>query len=77
MAMNRDLSVNMGDCNHRTYLPRLIWMVRTGRIEPLQIPTKMEPLTAAVDAYKHFDKRERGWIKTKLTVPEPPTAAAE
>ncbi len=72
-AMNRNLSINMGNCNHRTYIPKLVEMVRMGRIDPTQVLTKREPLTSAIDAYKHFDKRERGWIKTELTLP----AAAE
>ncbi len=65
-AMNRNLSINMGNCNHRAYIPKLVEMVRIGRIDPLQVLTKVEPLTDAIDAYKHFDKRERGWIKTEL-----------
>ncbi|MBW4024282.1 MAG: glutathione-dependent formaldehyde dehydrogenase [Proteobacteria bacterium] len=70
MAMNKNLSINAGNCNHRTYVPKLVEMVRMGRIDPLQVLTKVEPLTSVIDAYKHFDKRESGWVKTELTLPQ-------
>ena len=65
-AMNKNLSLNMGNCNHRTYIPKLVEMVRMGRIDPVEVLTKVEPISDAIDAYKHFDKREAGWIKTEL-----------
>ncbi len=77
MAMNKNLSVNMGNCNHRAYIPKLVEMVRIGRIDPLEVLTKREPLASAVDAYKHFDKREAGWIKTELTLPSEAKLAAD
>ena len=70
MAMNKNLSIRSGNCNHRAYIPMLVEMVRMGRIDPLQILTKTEKLIDAIDAYKHFDKRESGWTKTKLTLPQ-------
>ncbi|WP_428487460.1 zinc-dependent alcohol dehydrogenase [Rhodopila sp.] len=65
-VMNKNLSVNAGNCNHRAYIPQLIEMVRMGRIDPLQVLTKVQPLTNVIDAYEHFDRRESGWIKTEL-----------
>ena len=64
--MNKNLSINMGNCNHRAYIPKLVEMVRIGRIDPLQVLTKVEPLSDVIAAYEHFDKREVGWIKTEL-----------
>ncbi len=69
-AMNKNLSVNAGNCNHRAYIPKLVEMVRMGRIDPLEVLTKVEKLTGAIDAYEHFDKRESGWIKTELKLAE-------
>ncbi|MGA7323202.1 MAG: hypothetical protein WBX25_01660 [Rhodomicrobium sp.] len=65
-AMNKNLTVNMGNCNHRKYIPDLVELVRTGAIVPSQILTKVEPLTGAIEAYKAFDKREPGWLKVEL-----------
>jgi threonine dehydrogenase-like Zn-dependent dehydrogenase len=66
MAMNKNLTINMGNCNHRQYIPRLVAMVRTGAIDPKQILTQVEPITSAIDAYKAFDRRQPGWIKVEL-----------
>lgn len=72
-AMNKNLSINAGNCNHRAYIPKLLEMVRMGRIDPVKILTKVEPMTNVIEAYEHFDRREAGWIKTELKLP----AAAE
>ena len=65
-AMNKNLSINAGNCNHRAYIPKLVEMVRVGVIDPVKVLTKVQPLTGAIEAYEHFDKREAGWIKTEL-----------
>ena len=69
MAMNKNLTINMGNCNHRNYIPRLVGLVRSGAVTPTQILTQVEPLTSAISAYKAFDQRQAGWIKVEL-VPE-------
>jgi len=66
MAMNKNLTINMGNCNHRKYIPMLIDMVESGAIDPQQILTEQEPLTSAIEAYKAFDQRQPGWIKVEL-----------
>ncbi|MBA2377402.1 MAG: glutathione-dependent formaldehyde dehydrogenase [Rubrobacter sp.] len=66
MAMNKNLTVNMGNCNHRKYIPTLVDLVETGAVDPEKILTQREPLTSAIDAYKAFDKRQPGWIKVEL-----------
>lgn len=65
-AMNRNLTVNMGNCNHRKYIPKLVDMVRNRTIDPTLILTQVEPLTDVIEAYKAFDKREPGWMKVEL-----------
>ena len=65
-AMNKNLTLRMGNCHHRKYIPRLIDLVRTGVVDPQSILTEIEPLTDAVAAYKAFDRRESGWIKVEL-----------
>ncbi len=73
MAMNKNLTLNLGNCNHRRYVPKLVEMVRAGVIDPVKILTKVEPLTDAIAAYEAFDRREPGWLKVKLDL----KAAAE
>jgi threonine dehydrogenase-like Zn-dependent dehydrogenase len=66
MAMNKNLTVNMGNCNHRRYIPRLIEMVQAGRIDPSKILTQVKPMGDAIEAFKAFDLRNSGWIKVEL-----------
>jgi threonine dehydrogenase-like Zn-dependent dehydrogenase len=66
-AMNKNLTLQMGNCPHRKYIPTLVDMVQNGAIDPLAIlPEQREPLTDALEAYKEFDRRSPGWIKVEL-----------
>ena len=65
-AMEKNLTIKMGNCNHRRYLPELIELVRNGTVVPSEILTQEEPMASVIDAYKAFDKRRPGWIKVKL-----------
>jgi threonine dehydrogenase-like Zn-dependent dehydrogenase len=65
-AVEKNLTIKMGNCNHRRYVVELIEMVRMGRVDPTAVLTQQEPLASALDAYKAFDKREAGWTKVEL-----------
>jgi threonine dehydrogenase-like Zn-dependent dehydrogenase len=65
-AMERQLQINMGNCNHRKYIPELARMVAAGAIDPTMVLTEKEPMMSAIDAYKAFDERQPGWIKVEL-----------
>ena len=67
VAMNKNLRLNMGICNHRKYIPMLIELVQSGAIEPLGIVTQTKGIGQALEAYKAFDRRESGWTKVELT----------
>lgn len=67
-AMNKNLTIRMGNCNHRRYLPRLLDLVLTGVVDPTAFITRHEKPTSALDAYRSFDLREDGWLKTVLDV---------
>ncbi|MGF6709165.1 threonine dehydrogenase-like Zn-dependent dehydrogenase [Luteibacter sp. W1I16] len=65
-AMNKNLTIRMGNCNHRKYVPMLVELVRSGQVVPTRILTQREPLAGAIDAYEAFDQRRPGWIKVEL-----------
>ena len=67
-AMNKNLTVKMGNANHRRYLPRLLDLVASGAVDPTAFITQHEQPTAAIEAYETFDRREDGWLKTVLDV---------
>lgn len=66
MAMNHNITMNMGNCHHRKYIPRLIELVQAGRIDPTQILTRVEPMSDALEAFRAFDRRQSGWVKVAL-----------
>jgi threonine dehydrogenase-like Zn-dependent dehydrogenase len=65
-AMNKNLSVLAGNCNHRKYVPELVELVRSGAVRPSEILTQVDDLTGAIDAYDAFDERREGWHKVAL-----------
>ncbi|PCC67810.1 Threonine dehydrogenase [Nannocystis exedens] len=65
-AMNKNLTVKMGNCHHRKYIPKLLDLVKSGTVDPLQFITRVEPLTDVIAAYKAFDLRRPGWLKVEL-----------
>ncbi len=66
MAMNKNITINMGNCHHRKYIPRLIEMVQARRIDPAKILTQVKPMTDVIAAFESFDRRQNGWIKVEL-----------
>lgn len=67
-AMNKNLTIRAGNCNHRRYLPRLLDLVVTGVVHPTDFITQTATPDEAVSAYETFDRREEGWLKTVLAV---------
>ncbi len=65
-AMMRNLTINMGNCNHRKYIPHLVDLVRGGTVDPATVLTQLYPMTDVISAYKQFDRRAPGWTKVEL-----------
>ena len=67
-SMNKNLTVRMGNCNHRRYLPELIDVVASGRLSLSPNITQQETFETIIDAYRAFDRREPGWVKVAVAV---------
>lgn len=65
-AFMKNLTLRVGNCNHRRYVPDLVNKVKSNLIDPRDVLTQREPFTSVIDAYKHFDRREPGWVKVEL-----------
>ncbi|WP_249522759.1 zinc-dependent alcohol dehydrogenase [Modestobacter marinus] len=65
-AMNKNLSIKMGNCNHRRYIPHLLELVRTGAVDPATVLTQVEDMPTVLQAYETFDHRESGWTKAVI-----------
>lgn len=74
-AMLKNLTIQMGNCNHRKYVPILVELVRSGVVDPMQVLSNVEPLTSVIEAYKAFDRREPGWIKVEIVPKREPAMA--
>lgn len=65
-AMNKNLTVHMGNCPHRAIMPELVAMVSHGSFDPSKVLERQEPITDAIQAYEVFDQRQPGWTKIAL-----------
>jgi threonine dehydrogenase-like Zn-dependent dehydrogenase len=66
-AMNENLTLKMGNCNHRKYVPGLLSKIASG-VDPTTVWTQQETIPSAIAAYEEFDKRSPGWTKVTLEV---------
>ena len=67
-AMGKNLTITMGNCNHRKYFPKLLDWVKNGQIDLLPFLTQHKPFTEIVECYKEFDLRKDGWLKVALKI---------
>jgi threonine dehydrogenase-like Zn-dependent dehydrogenase len=65
-AMNRNLTIKLGNCNHRRYVPGLLSRIATGGADPTTVWTQQEGMPTVLEAYEAFDRREAGWTKVTL-----------
>lgn len=65
-AFERNLTVKMGICHHRRYIPKLVQMVASGAVDVSQVVPRQQTLLSATEAYELFDRRENGWLQVEL-----------
>lgn len=62
----KNLTIAMGNCNHRKYIPRLVELTRAGAVDPSALVTQVEDVADALESYEQFDRRQPGWLKVAL-----------
>jgi threonine dehydrogenase-like Zn-dependent dehydrogenase len=67
-AMNANLTLKMGNCNHRRYVPGLLSKIASGACDPTTVWTQQEAIPTVMRAYEAFDRRDPGWTKVTLEV---------
>jgi len=65
-AMMKNLSLQMGNCNHRKYIPHLVELTRSGAVDPSDLITQIADTHDVIEAYEAFDQRRPGWLKVAL-----------
>jgi threonine dehydrogenase-like Zn-dependent dehydrogenase len=74
VAMNKGLTLRMGQASVKRYMPHLLEHVRSGRLDPRGLITHRLPLAHAEKAYRMFDRKEDGCVKCVL-LPHPSSRA--
>lgn len=67
-AMNKNLTIRAGNCNHLKYIPKLIKLIKDKKFDPIPFITQKLNFGNVIDAYKHFDNRDDNWIKVVLSL---------
>ncbi|ACH38193.1 formaldehyde dehydrogenase-related protein, glutathione-dependent [Citrifermentans bemidjiense Bem] len=65
-AMNKNLTLKMGNCDHRRFIPKLMELVQGKALDPAKILTQKAPFSNVIEAYQAFDLRKEGWLKVQL-----------
>ncbi|MFG1885234.1 alcohol dehydrogenase catalytic domain-containing protein [Micromonospora sp. NPDC049102] len=65
-AINKNLTIRMGICNHRRYVQVIFDHILAGRLDPTKIVTQDEPIADIIEAYEAFDHRRKGWLKVEV-----------
>jgi len=65
-AMMKNLTLTMGNCHHRRYIPPLVELTRSGVVDPADLITQVADIHDAIAAYEEFDARRQGWLKVAL-----------
>jgi len=65
-AMEKNLTIQMGNCHHRKYIPKLIPIVQEEIFDPATILTQSVPMESVIEAYENFDMRKDGWVKVMI-----------
>jgi threonine dehydrogenase-like Zn-dependent dehydrogenase len=66
-AMNKGLTLRMGQCNTRRYMPHLLEHIRAGRIDARRLISHRMPLSDVAEAYDLFAAKTDGCRKVVLT----------
>lgn len=65
-AMNKGITMRMGQCNTRRYMPHLLEHIQKGNVDCTELITHKFSLEEAPKAYDMFNKKEDGFMKCVL-----------
>ncbi len=74
-AMNKGLTMRMGQANVKRYMPHLLEHIRSGRIDAKALITHRFELEATPEAYRLFESRTEGVLKCVVIPPQARAAA--
>jgi len=66
ISQQKNLTVQGGNANHRSYISSLLDHVASGTVDPTMFAPPTGFAMGAIEAYESFDRREGGWLKVEL-----------
>jgi threonine dehydrogenase-like Zn-dependent dehydrogenase len=66
IAMNKGVTIRMGQCNVLNYIDKLLRMIEEGKIDPSFVITHKVALDEAPKMYDTFKNKEDGCIKVVM-----------
>jgi threonine dehydrogenase-like Zn-dependent dehydrogenase len=65
-AFVKGVTLRIGTCPAREYIPRLLALLAAGRLDPTRLITHRLPLAQAPEGYRIFDRKEENAVKVLL-----------
>ena len=67
--MNKGLTLRMGQCNTKRYMPHLLEHIRAGRIDAKAMITHRFPFDKYLDAYHAIEASKGEYLKVMIDLP--------
>lgn len=64
--MNKNITVQSGNCNHRKYIPTLLDIVESGIVDTSRFLTNRESFASVIDAY--IRRKKTGMDKSGIGI---------
>jgi threonine dehydrogenase-like Zn-dependent dehydrogenase len=65
-AFDRNITINMGMCNHRRYIPKLMQLITSGAVDPTRVLPTRDRLLTAMEGFESLDAWKSGWMQVAL-----------
>jgi threonine dehydrogenase-like Zn-dependent dehydrogenase len=62
-AFERNVTIKMGVCHHRRYIPKLLQLIAAGAVDPARIVPRHGSRFSSLEAFASFDDRGAGWLQ--------------
>jgi threonine dehydrogenase-like Zn-dependent dehydrogenase len=65
-AFDRNLTINLGICHHRRYIPKLLQSIVSGTIDPTRILPQRDRLPTAIEGFESLREGYAEWMQVEL-----------
>jgi threonine dehydrogenase-like Zn-dependent dehydrogenase len=65
-SFEKNLTIKMGICHHRRYIPKLVQIVASGAVDPTRLVPQHATNLSAIEAFESLEHEHRGWSRVEL-----------